>query len=112
MKKFIIAKYAEQYFPNGKAPSYASVFRSHTANEVGMEKESFSSKEEAELWLERLTSFNPTVDYGVVEVDESYADTDPSSVTEDDEEIILEKTYNKIYSDGVKNAKSEYKESS
>ena len=70
MSKFIIVKYASVYFPDGKAPLFYHVYDTYTAREVGMTKPFFTSREEAESWLPKMNSFNPTVDYGVLEATE------------------------------------------
>ena len=67
---WIIVKYAEHYYPNGKAPSDASVFGSYSAKECGVEQQSYASPIEADFDLRKLREFNPSVDYGLVEVDE------------------------------------------
>jgi hypothetical protein len=66
--KYIIVKYADHTYPDGKAPITASVFNTYSANSVGVTNELYHSKEEAEIDLRKLQEFNPTVFYGIVEV--------------------------------------------
>ena len=66
---FIIVKYALDHWPTGKAPIEASVYGSYSARELGIKSTSYPSKEAAEPDLEKLMEFNPTVHYGIVEVE-------------------------------------------
>lgn len=66
-KKFIIVKYAETKYPKGQAPSFESVHGTFSANECGIEKKHYLSRDEALADLEKLREFNPAVGYGIVE---------------------------------------------
>ena len=64
---YIIAKYAEDYYPNGKAPAGASIKGTFTAKECGVETDVYASIEAAQADLERVVEFNPSVGYGILE---------------------------------------------
>jgi len=70
-ERFIIVKYAETYFPDGKAPIEYSVAGSYCARTLGIKHEVYSSKEDARKDLEALQELNPAVSYGIVAVKES-----------------------------------------
>jgi len=68
MKKLIIVKYAEDIFPNGKAPLSAAVHPdSYSAKHCGITEDYFLDEEPALAALEKLRQFNGTVNYGIVE---------------------------------------------
>lgn len=70
MSKLIIVKYAEYLYPNKKAPQNAAVHpNSFTAQGCGILQDFFSSDEEAQNALDKMNKFNPTVSYGIVEVE-------------------------------------------
>lgn len=64
---YIIVKYAELWYPDGKAHVQNSIFRTYSANEVGVEQSTYKTKEEAASDLAKLIEFNPMVGYGIVE---------------------------------------------
>lgn len=64
--RYIIVKYAEQYFPDGYAPDAYSVGGTYSAKECGIEAMYYSVRTEAEKDLKILREFNPTVGYGIV----------------------------------------------
>jgi hypothetical protein len=64
---FIIVKYASDWWPEG-APLSASVFDSHSARKVGVTKRTYETPQEAQPDLEKLRSYNESVEYGVVPV--------------------------------------------
>lgn len=68
--RWIIVKYAEDFYPAGKAPISASVYGSYSARECGVTQETYTSPIEADFDLGKLKEFNPSVGYGLVEVDE------------------------------------------
>lgn len=68
--RFIIVKYAEDYYPSGFAPEVASVGGTYSAAQCGINTEVYTDKVEAERDLLRLRDFNPTVGYGIVRVKE------------------------------------------
>ena len=68
MTKYIIVKYASQFFPENKAPLMAAVHPgTYTANQCGISEEYFTNRAAATIALEKLSNYNPTVDYGIVE---------------------------------------------
>lgn len=67
MKKYIIVKYAEEFWPKKKAPYSCHILGSYSAQEIGGVKEYYLSKKEAEPDLKKLQELNPTVGYGIVE---------------------------------------------
>ena len=67
---WIITKYADTNFPSGKAPIGWSVLGSYTARECGIVNETYASPIEAADDLAKLREFNPSVGYGLVEVDD------------------------------------------
>jgi len=67
MMKYIIVKYAEDRFPNGRAHiSWAVHPESPTAVRCGIIESYFTDKEVASIALEQMTDLNPTVGYGIV----------------------------------------------
>jgi hypothetical protein len=64
---YIIVKYAELNFPDGKAPLSWSETRSYTARQCGIQRDSFPTKKEAEAALALMREFNPSVGYGICE---------------------------------------------
>lgn len=67
MTKWIIVKYADQFFPDGKAPLDQSIFGTHTAIQQDINKPFFEDRAEAEEALKLAQEFNPGVGYGIVE---------------------------------------------
>jgi len=67
MIKYIIVKYADDYYPGGKANISDSVYGTHTANKVGIQKEVYNSKEEAMPDLRKLQEVNPSVGYKILQ---------------------------------------------
>ncbi len=65
---FIIVKYAEDFWP-GKAPLAASVAGSYTAKECGVTQATYDTRGEAEADLIKLDAYNPSVYYGIVELE-------------------------------------------
>ena len=68
-KMFIIAKYAHEYYPSGKAGIDASIADTYTIRELGIPRGPYVTREEAEGYLPVLNEFNPAVGYGVLELD-------------------------------------------
>ncbi len=68
MTKYIIIKYRSMLPVNATAHEDDSVFRTHTAVECDVEKKVYDSKEEAYPDLLKMQDYNPTVDYGLIEV--------------------------------------------
>jgi hypothetical protein len=68
---WIIVKYATEYYPKGKAPMEASVFGTYTARECGVTQKTYTSPIEADFDLRKLMEFNPSVGYGIVEVEDA-----------------------------------------
>lgn len=69
MAKYIIVKYRSMMGANETAHEDASVFRTHTAVECGVDKKTYNSIEEMQSDLKKMREYNPTVDYGPIEVD-------------------------------------------
>jgi hypothetical protein len=68
VKKYIIVKYAEELFPDGKASIEMAVHPiSYTAQQCNVAECFFITEKEAEKALKRLQEANPTVGYGIVE---------------------------------------------
>lgn len=68
-KSYIIVKYAEEYWPDGKAPLEASVAGSYSARACGIVQATYDTRKEAEPDLVKLKNFNPAVFYGIVELE-------------------------------------------
>mgnify|MGYP001596466251 CR=1 FL=1 len=71
MSRFIIVKYADENFPSGKASIGASRYGSATARECGIFKSFAASREEAAVDLSLMVQLNPSVGYGIVEVEDN-----------------------------------------
>jgi hypothetical protein len=71
MPRFLIVRYAAEDYPDGTAPLVATVQDSYSANETGVTRKLYESREQAEPDLARLNAFNPSAAYGIVELDES-----------------------------------------
>lgn len=69
---YIIAKYAKDYYPDGRAPLLASIINTYTARSCGISIETYKTREAAEPDLTKLVEFNPSAGYGIVEVDADY----------------------------------------
>lgn len=68
MARWIIVKYHE-YFWYYKPSAYDSTHTTYTGREINCPA-SFDTKEEGLPWLEKMTELNPTVDYGLVMVND------------------------------------------
>jgi len=66
---YIIVKYAEDYFPDGKAHVLNSVVNTHTAKQCDVDTVVYKTKVAAKPDLDRLIDFNPSVGYGIVEAE-------------------------------------------
>lgn len=66
---FIIVKYAEYLYPKGKAPIKASIADTYTSRQSGIPRGPYTTREEAESYLPKLNEANPTVGYGVLELE-------------------------------------------
>lgn len=66
MTRYIIVKYATYHHPGGEATVEYSVHGSYTARQCGVDKQIYDSEDDAQSDLEKLSDFNPTVDYGIV----------------------------------------------
>ena len=67
--KYIIVKYANELYPNGKAPKTMAVHPdTHSAEKCGITKKHFDSIEEAKVALHKLQEFNPAVSYGICKI--------------------------------------------
>jgi len=69
MKRYIIVKYAKTNFSNGKAPIWHSVFGTYSAVQCDIIKEVYYHFVDAQTDLDKLNNFNPSVGYGIVELE-------------------------------------------
>lgn len=65
---FIIAKYASDNYPEGRAPIEASIADTYSVRECGVERGPYVTREQAKTALDKLTRFNPSVCYGILEL--------------------------------------------
>jgi len=66
---YIIVKYADDHYPAGRAHISASVLDTYTAKQCKINTKVYETKEAAKPDLDKLTDFNPTVGYGIVEAE-------------------------------------------
>lgn len=73
---FIIVKYASAdmrdfyYQKNYRFTQGDSAHLTFTARQVGLPMHPFSSREEAQPWLDKMIEFNPSAGYGIVEIED------------------------------------------
>jgi hypothetical protein len=72
MTKYIIVKYASRLYPNTKVSSlYAVHPNTYTASQCNVHENFFTNTQDANIALDKMKKYNPTVDYGIVLMDES-----------------------------------------
>jgi hypothetical protein len=72
MAKYIIVKYASELCPDTKVSlSSAAHPYTYTAFQCNVNERYFTEKENADVALDKMRNYNPTVDYGIALVDET-----------------------------------------